>query len=283
MTIAAIVIAKNEERSIQRCLRTLAFVDEIIVVVDRSSLDNTALLAQEAGATVLFEDWQGYGHQKNKGAAAAKSDWLLFVDADEEVSRSLATEIRQTVSQSQYNVYWLKIITLFLGTPLRHLYGHNPRLFRRGTARWTDSYVHEQAERLAAKSREVPPMAGRSGISTPLAGIIRLGDRDTGVLKTPLLHNSHSTVKDYLQKMHRYTTLDAEQMRRTQQHRSGRPIQVSLFLPPILAVRQWIKLLLYRKGFLDGWAGFVWCTLSAYYEWEMARKFLEIEKSESRK
>ncbi len=260
MTLSAIIIAKNEEKRIKYCLKSVAFADEVITVIDRSSTDNTALLAQEAGAMVLFEDWQGYGHQKNKGAAAASGDWLLFVDADEEVTQDLAAEIHAIIQHPQYNVYWLKIITIFLGTSLRHLYGHNPRLFRRGAARWTDSYVHEQ-------------------VVTVEGQLVQLQDHLSGILTVPLLHNSYSTVTAYLQKMHRYTSLDAEQMYRMHTHRSGRPVQPSILLPVTLALRQWVKLVFYRQGFLDGWAGFMWSTLSAYYEFEMARKFLALARN----
>jgi hypothetical protein len=74
--------------------------------------------------------------------------------------------------------------------------------------------------------------------------------------------------------MHRYTTLDAEEMVQTGKHRSGRPIRPSWLLPWRLSLRQFVKLYFYRRGLLDGYAGFIWCVLSGYYEWEMGKKYL---------
>lgn len=247
MNLSAIVITKNEQDSIKRCLDSLDFADEIIVV-DAESTDNTREIAEHTGAKVFTNSWPGYGPQKNFGADKASGEWLLFIDADEEVTTELANAITETLNHPTETLYWLRITTVFLGKPLYHLYGHNPRLFKKTNHQWDSAPVHEQVENIYFST-------------------------DSPVLKAPLLHHSHKTIKSYLEKMHHYTTLDAQKMAKTQMHRSGRPVKKTYLLPWHLSLRQFIKLYFYKKGFLDGYAGFIWSVLSAYYEFEMANKY----------
>lgn len=265
MTISAITIAKDASLTIGRTMRSLAFADERIVVVDAASTDRTADIAEQCGARVLALPWRGYGRQKNAAAEVARGQWLLYIDADEEVTPALSRAIRSAIANhvgnsNHSNIYWLRIITIFLGQPLKHLYGHNPRLFRKRTARWTDADVHEQVVRINEK-RQSP---------------IHLGDPDTGLITQPLIHHSHASIRSYLKKMHHYSSLDAKYMVYTGRHRSGRRVQPRWWLPYYLAARQLVKLLFYRRGIFDGWAGCVWCILSAYYEWEMGQKYRNI-------
>ncbi|MFH1353932.1 MAG: glycosyltransferase family 2 protein [bacterium] len=256
MSISAIIITKNEARNIARCLRSLSFTDEQIVV-DSFSRDRTIQLANDLGALVFSKAWSGYGPQKNYGREQAGDDWVLSIDADEEVTPKLRKEIIAAAGHGNKNFYWLRIVTIFLGHPLKHLYGHNMRLFRKDSGQWTNSCVHEQ-------------------VINKQGQLIKLHDRNSAVLKSPLLHHSHTTINSYLKKMHRYTTLDAQQMHKTGRHRSGRPVQPAFYLPYYLCLRQFIKLYFYRRGLLDGYAGFIWCVLSAYYEYEMAKKYLKL-------
>ncbi len=257
--VAAIIITHNEEKQIGRCLASLAFARERIVV-DAESHDRTVLRAKQHGATVFTRSWTGYGDQKNFGAAQATAEWLLFIDADEVVTLKLQKAILQAIQNPVAHFYWLRIVTVFLGKPLYHLFGHNPRLYRRGTGRWTADPVHEQVMMSTGEQ-------------------IALGDTHSRVMPEVLLHYSHVTVAAYLKKMHRYTTLDAARMHTTGTHRSGRAVRATTLLPVWLSAWQLFKLLFYRRGILDGYAGMMWCVLSAYYEWEMGRKFLNLTRS----
>jgi glycosyltransferase involved in cell wall biosynthesis len=259
MSISAIVITKNEERSIAACLKALAFADEIIVV-DAQSTDKTAEIAQAAGAKVFIRPWPGYGAQKNFGLMQAAGDWCLFIDADEIVTPQLAQEILAVTQHATKNFYWLKIVTIFLNKPLYHLYGHNSRLFKKSAGQWTSTQVHEQVEEVATRTT------------------IKLGDDKSAVLQAPLMHNSHQTMASYLHRMAKYTDLDAKDMAATGKHRSGRPVTPSQFLPIHLALRQFLKMYIYKQGWLDGYAGFIWCRLSAKYEYVMAQKYLALKK-----
>lgn len=255
MKLSAIVITKDAAKILARVLASLKFADEIIVV-DSGSQDATLEVAKQLGARVFSNPWPGYGQQKNYGLDKARGEWALFIDADEEVTLTLQKSVLQAID-SPVDFYWLRIVTVFLGKPLKHLYGHNPRLFRKAAGHWTNDKVHEQ-------------VATRSGQR------LRLGETSSKIIPEPLIHHSHATVASYIKKMHRYTTLDAQQMKATGQHRSGRSVKKSWLLPWQLASRQFVKLYLYRQGFLDGYAGFMWSLLSAWYEYEMGRKFLRL-------
>lgn len=277
MKLTAVTTAKHAAVTIVRTLQSLSFADERIVVVDTASTDGTAEIAERAGARVIRLPWRGFGQQKNAALKYASGEWVLFIDADEEVTPTLAKTIIQTTNyklQTTCSIYWLRIVTVFLGRPLRHLYGHNPRLFRKDAARWTDEPVHEQVVRTSPgqpQTTNYPPSRRTRRIG---GQTVKLGDPDTGLITEPLIHHSHNTVSTYLGKMHRYTSLEASAMQRTGRHRSGRKAAPYWWLPPYLAVRQLFKLLFYRRGILDGYAGVMWCILSAYYEWELGLKYL---------
>ena len=252
--ISAIIITKNEEKNIADCIASLSFVQEIIVVDSRSE-DHTREIAQSLGAIVLNEDWQGYGNHKNIGSKVATHDTLLFLDADERISPELRQEILKIDVSPEHSVYWITVEDIFLGRRLRHLVGHNPRLAQKSKAIWNKNPVHEQL------------------LYTDTQEIVKYKDDRSGEITAPIIHHSHETIASYLQKMHRYTSLDAKRMKQTGAHRSGRSIQDSILLPYKLGCRQFIKLLVYKKGILDGWQGIVWCVVSAYYEFEMGKKY----------
>lgn len=251
--LSAIILTKNNQATLAATLKSLAFADER-VVIDSGSTDNTISIAVELGARVVPHPWAGYGAQKNFGATQAKGDWLLFIDADEEVTVELREAIQTAVSTAGHSFFWLRIVTVFLGQPLRTLYGHNLRLFRKNAGHWTTDFVHEQ-------------------VQTNDGARLKLGDQRSMLLSGILLHHSHDTLHSYLTKMQQYTSLEAQEMHQTDRHRSGRPVTHSWLLPWRLSLRQLIKLLLYRHGWKDGWAGIVWCFVSAYYEWQLGYKY----------
>ena len=252
--ISCIIITKNEEKNIADCIKSLSFCEEIIVV-DAESTDQTREIAETLGAKVIVQPFLGYGEQKNIGIAAAQHEWLVFLDADERVAEKLREEILQITQSANEPVLWITVEDIFLGKSLRHLVGHNPRLVKKGAAQWNANPVHEQL------------------VYTATGEIVRYKDGVSGEITSPIIHHSHETVASYLRKMHRYTSLDAEHMQQTGKHRSGRDIKNSWLLPYVLGLRQFIKLLIYRKGILDGFQGIAWSVLSAYYEFEMGRKY----------
>ncbi|MEK7499829.1 MAG: glycosyltransferase family 2 protein, partial [Patescibacteria group bacterium] len=218
----------------------------------------TAQIATLLGATVISHPWDGYGAQKNFGAEKATHDWMLFLDADERVSKELQEAINQMPESADKNVYWITIEDIFLGRRMKHLVGHNPRLIKKGTAQWSSTQVHEQM------------------IYTATSNAAKYKDGISSELNFPIIHESYTSVSDYLKKMHKYTSLDAQDMYGRGTHRSGRSVKKSFILPYALAVRQAVKMLFYKKGILDSWQGIMWSMLSAYYEFEMGKKYLKL-------
>lgn len=254
MNLSVVIIAKNEADTITDCIASVSFAKEVIVI-DAQSTDATRDIAENLGAKVIVHPWQGYGEQKNFGATHAAENWILFLDADERASEALAGKIKTMPEDSPHAVYWITIEDIFLGKHMEHLQGHNPRLIQKGKAKWSNKKVHEQL------------------IYIDTGTFVKYKDGISGEIKQPIVHHSYATIGAYLKKMHRYTTLDAQDMHERGIHRSGRKVQKSFFLPYALAFRQLIKLLFYRKGILDGWQGIAWSILSAYYEFEMGMKY----------
>lgn len=229
--LSVVVITKNEETNIDRCLRSVSWADELIVV-DSYSTDRTTDIAREHGAKVVDIDWQGYGPAKQRGVEASTGEWVLSLDADEEVSRELADEIRRlTPGDGSVAGYEMPRRTQFLGRWILHC-GWYPdyllRLFRRDRGRFTDAVVHEHIEVDGAVCR----------------------------LKGEILHYSYPTLEHYLTKFNRYTTIGAEEA-----FRQGRRGGVgALVLRPAAA---FVKHYIVKRGFLDGTAGLVVSAMSS--------------------
>ena len=147
MKLSVIIITKNEAANIAKCLKSVDFADEFIVV-DSGSTDGTVELARALGARVeVTSDWPGFGPQKNRAVDLATGDWVLSIDADELVTPELAREIQETLKAPRGDVYEMPRLSNFCGRDIRHS-GWWPdyvvRLFKRGTARFNDAYVHER-------------------------------------------------------------------------------------------------------------------------------------------
>lgn len=227
VSLSAVLITLNEESRIAECLNSLSFVDEIIVV-DSNSKDQTCKIAEQYGATVIQQSWLGFGAQKQFAVDAAKNDWVLCIDADEQVSQKLQQSIEQTVCLNdsvEYQAYQFPRCNMFMGRWLRHGEGYpdySLRLFNRNYARWSDDPVHEKV----------------------------VSEKEVGVLQGDLLHQSQETLDKYLEKQNRYTTLQAEQL-----YKNGK--KSSLLKIIVSPLFRFIKFYFIKLGFLDGIPGLI--------------------------
>lgn len=234
MTISAVIITRNEERSIGRCLVAIVdWVDEIIVV-DAGSTDRTRAIA-EAFPKVKFiaAGWDGYGANKNRGNAAARGDYILSLDADEEVSAELRAAILAARPRlggtlafavnrlSRYGERWIRHSGWYPDWQLR--------LFPRAGSRWDAALVHEKV-------------------------VLAPGVRSER-LEGHLLHHAYATVSDHIAKVNAYSSLRARELA------GGRWL---LLRGIFKAKMRFLKHYVVGRGFLDGGAGFMIAVISAF-------------------
>ena len=231
MKLSVVIIARNEEANIGRCLESVKWADEIILI-DNNSDDRTVEIARQYNAQVYNHDWNGYGPAKQAGLERASGKWILSIDADEVVSSELAAEInRICVQNDNANGYYIPRLTSFLGRWIRHSQWYPDyvlRLFKRTKGRFTDSLVHESVE---------------------IDGVVKY-------LKNDLLHYSYPDLKTFFKKTARYSELGALEAHR-KGHKAGS--LTAFFHSGAAFYRHFI----FRAGFLDGWEGFLIALLSA--------------------
>lgn len=271
--LSVVIVALNEEANLGRVLEGVRWADEI-VLVDSGSTDRTVEIARSFGAKVFVETWKGYAAQKNSAIEKATGDYVLSLDADEEVTGELAEEIRQILrhppqvhklarilpngemSPIFINGFFMPRRNYFLGKWMKHGgFWPDPklRLFRRGTGRFTEASVHEtlRVEEYHDNSMTV------------------VSQRLTGAL----IHHSYPTLSDYLDHMNRYSSLGAEMAAA----KGARGFStVNIVLRPLLT---FIYNYFFRLGFLDGREGLLMHLYHAGYvsgkyakAWEMGRE-----------
>lgn len=239
MSLSAIVITKNEEAVIGRCLASVAWADEIIVV-DSGSTDRTQEICRAAGAKLqVTADWPGPGPQRNRAIDLCTGEWVLALDADEWVSPQLRAEIEQVLRAPGGAVAWrIPRSSSYCGRYMRHggwWPDYVARLFRRGRARYGGGIVHDHL---------VP-------------------DGPVGTLRAHLMHEAFVDLDEVLQKVNSYSTWGAQTLA-DEGERSG--------LAKALWHGLWSFLRTYvlRLGFLDGREGFLLAVSNAegtYYKY----------------
>ncbi len=280
MTLSVVIITQNEEANLGRTLNSVKpLVSDgkgEIIVVDSGSTDRTVEIAKSFGAKVFVEEWKGYAAQKNSAIDKATGEYILSLDADEEVSSDLAKEIEQTVqwrpavhkianrtpdghlAPTYINGFWMPRQNYFLGRWIRHG-GFWPdrklRLFRRGTGRCKNVAVHEIFK-----------------VEEYRKGGVTVNSRR---LRGALIHHSYPTLSDYIDHMNRYSSLGAE-MVVAQGNGRVRFSVINIVLRPLAT---FIYNYVIRLGFLDGREGLLLhlyhaCYVSWKYSkaWELSRK-----------
>ncbi len=232
MQISAVIITKNEERNIGRCLASLKGVADELVVVDTFSEDKTLEICQEYGAKVISKDWLGYSATKNFANEQASFPYILSLDADEALSDGLRNSILE-IKQNMTGVYSFNRLAFYCGKPIKYG-GWYPdrkiRLFPKGGASWEGAYVHE----------ELVPQAG-------LSETWLLGD---------LLHYTYYTIEEHRTRAKRYASLAAEKLKSKGR---GTLLAKAVFSP----VWRFIQMYFVRLGVLDGWRGFRISSITA--------------------
>jgi glycosyltransferase involved in cell wall biosynthesis len=242
--ISTIVISFNEEHGIERCLKSVAPFSDEIVVVDSGSTDDTRASASRYATRVIEQEWLGYGRQKQLALESVNGDWVFSIDADEEVSPELASEIKSL----DYSVdgYEMPRRVWYLNRWINHsgwYPGYILRLFRRDKGSFSDDTIHEKVV-----------VAGK-----------------VGRLQGDLYHYSYRDIGHHLRKLNDFTSLAASQMVR---RGSKAGVCAIAFIPPL----EFFKTYILRRGFLDGPAGLIVSVLHSYYVFLKYAKHYELKK-----
>ena len=241
--VSVTVITLDEEAHLRRCLESVAWADEI-VVVDAESHDKTVQVAREFTDRVIVRPWPGFAAQKNFAVEQCAGEWILSLDADEEASPELREEIAAIQADPRAcDGYAVRRRNVFLGRFIRHggLYPDwQVRLFRRGRGRFAERAVHE---------------------SVTVTGPV-------GRLSGHLVHRSYEGVGDFIERANRYSALAAEQM-----VRDGRRVRAGeLVLRPL---GRFLSMYVLQGGLLDGRRGLLLAILYAYYVFMRSAKVWE--------
>lgn len=235
--LSVIIITKNEALNIRECIESVKWADEIIVV-DSGSTDDTVAICREFTPHVYSHDWPGFGVQKNRALDYASKDWVLSLDADERVTPELRAEIETTLHEGKARGYEIPRLSSFCGKFMHHS-GWYPdyvlRLFRRGSARFSDSLVHERL----------------------------IIDSKTERLESLLLHYAFENLEEVLHKTNQYSTAGAQM-----QFQRGR--NSSLSGAVLRGLWSFVRTFVLRAGFLDGREGFILAVSNAegtYYRY----------------
>jgi glycosyltransferase involved in cell wall biosynthesis len=232
--ISATIITYNEEKNIERCLKSLQGVVDEIIVVDSYSTDKTVNICERYNANVFEHPFEGYSDQKNFAVSKATHDIILSLDADESLSEKLKESIVEVKKNWLLNAYHFNRITNFCGSWIKHG-GWYPdkqlRLWDKNWGSWNKNKIHEKVE--------LKP------------------DTKPGHLKGDLLHYSYYTVAEYISQLNKYSDLKAEELIR----RNKKPNFLILLFKPLI---KFIINYFLKKGLLDGYYGFVLAVSSAY-------------------
>ncbi len=253
MKITAVILTRNEEKNLKRTIDSVLFCDEIVVIDDYST-DNTNVIAKKLGAKVYQRKLQGdFASQRNFGMTKAQGDWILFVDADEVISKELAGEIKSEIRnpKSEIQAYYIKRRDFFWGQEL--IYGEISkarnigliRLIKKGSKKWFGT-VHE-----------VFITAGK-----------------TQRLQFFLNHYPHPTLAEFLHSINIYSSLRAKEL--LWQGKNPNIIETILFPIGKFIYNYFIKL-----GFLDGPAGFTYAFMMSFHSFLVRAKLYQYTKIDS--
>ena len=224
--VSVYIIAFNEAEKVRATIESVRWADEI-VLVDSWSTDGTADIATALGARVVQVKFTGFGNLRNAALDACTHDWIFSLDADERCTPEAAAEIRAITSDPQsLDAYWTPRRNYFMGRWIKHSGWYpnyrQPQLFRRGALRYDQQPVHESFELITAKP--------------------------VGHMKNAIWQFPFKNLGEVMHKANRYSTLGAEKIK----HKK-------LSMASALTHGLWafVKHYVFKRGFLDGWAGFV--------------------------
>ena len=232
-TIGIAVVTKNEADRICHLLKCVDFANEV-VVVDSGSTDGTQHLCQKMGAKVVFKEWQGFGRQKQFAMDQIQSEWILNLDADEEISKELAQEMVEAVNNAddEVNGFSMPRLSRYLGRWIRHggwFPDRKIRLVRRKSGRWSNDPLHETL----------------------------IVDGKVKALSKPIFHYVYRSISDQVKTINRFSAVYAQ---------GHTPAGSGFVLAGVgHAFVKFLECYVWKLGILDGVPGLIIAMNSSWY------------------
>lgn len=223
--LSVVIITKNEERHIENAVQSVLFADEVLIL-DSGSTDATCSLARGLGARIEYQEWLGFGRQKNKAVELASNDWVFVLDADEQITEQLKDEIIGTLKNPISDGFQIARLNNFFGKNIKTcgLYpDYTIRLFNRKKGAFNELPVHESVQ-----------IQGR-----------------VSKLKNHMTHMAYETIEEFIAKQNRYSSLN--------------PKKNNIFKALFSPWWAFFKLYFIKRGFLDGKHGFIVAVLYSQY------------------
>jgi len=265
VAVSVVVLTKNEAVNIERCLASVRWAEQV-VVLDSGSTDDTVLLAKAAGAEVVEELWHGYGRQRELALRlpVLRHDWVYFVDADEWVSPGLAAEIAGTLRDPQHHAYAHRFRVVFLGRWIRHCgwYGGSwiVRLMRRSAVRFGDETAGErvQVDGVGRLRHDI--------VDHDLKGLAAWLHKHVGYAELEASRQSGAApLAQRWRVAQRWRTFRAGRSHDTRPLLRAVAKDLVLPLVPARPLVVFCYMYLLRLGFLDGVPGLLFCLYHAWY------------------
>lgn len=247
MSITGIVITKNEEKMLGEALKSLSWVDDLIVV-DTGSTDKTIQIAKKNSARIVHSDGKHFSDWRNQGLKNSKNDWILYLDADERITPELKNEILESMVGSKFSAYAIPRKNIILGQEFKHG-GQYPdyvkRLYKRIDLKNWIGNLHEE-----------PVFEG-----------------EMGHLNNPMIHLKHETISEMIDKTNKWSEIEAKLMLDAKHP----PMNIPRFVSA--AIREFWKRIIIELAFLDGPKGFIYGMYQVFSKvvsytklWEMQLK-----------
>ena len=243
VSISALIIARNEEKKIENTLKSIAFVDEIIIVLDRTT-DNTEKICKKFTKKIYKGKWISEGRRRNFGIDKCNSTWILEIDADEVVSNDLSKEIKQVIRDNAYDFFYLSLVNYIGLTPVKFGWmaclapDGKFSLFKKKNKSWLDGRVHPDYKLNGCKGPQ---------------------------LKNYIQHNMSDNISDLLVRFNRNTSFASKDL-----------VEKKTTLKKYFSFRKilsrFLKSYITRKGFLSGGVGLIISILCAVYPFVTAVK-----------
>ncbi|NPA68554.1 MAG: glycosyltransferase family 2 protein [Chlorobi bacterium] len=227
MKLSAVIITYNEEKNIERCLKSLKDVADEIVVLDSFSADKTEEICKKYDVKFFRHKFDGYTEQKNKAVDLAENDFVISLDADEALSEELKNSIKKLKENPGYDAYKFNRLNIYCGKSVKHTSWYPDRkirLWNKNKGKWEGDKIHETVKvKQAAK---------------------------TGFLKGDLLHYSYNSIEEHIAQTNKFTTISAKEL-----FEQGKKSSISIII--IKTIGSFAKEFLFKFAFLDGFYGIV--------------------------